>query len=449
VLRWGTPDLFVDPPNPVGGSNWTYDSQWQIATNDWDAIPNPHTGLTLPQRLESASVEIQEGLPVGRTYDWVDLSFVPQIDVPADVWIDWDPVAQTFITVGEMYPDGLTAKRHVIINYPADMFDTVFWHDGSALSVADFVMPMIFTFDWGKEGSAIYDESYAGTLASFQATFKGWRILSEDPLSIELYSDTYYLDAETNAVPFRTQFWPEYGYGNSSWAMMAVANLAEAGEVLAYSADKADALEVDWMSWIGGPSLELLSGYLDQAAADTYIPYEPTLGAYITADEAATRYANLQAWYADHSHFWVGTGPYYLDQVLLVEKTATLKQYENYVDLSSKWAGFAEPKLAVVELDGPGRVTIGEAATYTVYVTYAGEPYPDDEIATVKYILYDATGAIVEVVDATALGDGVFEFTLSADTTGALAAGSNKIEVAVVAIPVSIPTISSLEFVTE
>ncbi len=449
IVRWGTPDLFVDPPNPPAGSNWTYDSQWQIATNDWDAIPNPHTGLTLPQRLESASVEIQEGLPVGATYDWVDLTFSPQIDVPADVWIDWDPATQTFITVGDLYPEGLTAKRHVTINYPADMFDTVFWHDGSALSVADFVMPMIFTFDWGKEGSAIYDESYAGTLASFQDTFKGWRILSEDPLSIELYSDTYYLDAETNAVPFRTQFWPEYGYGNSSWAMMAVANLAEAGEALAYSADKADALEVDWMSWIGGPSLEILSTYLDQAAADTYIPYEPTLGAYITADEAATRYANLQAWYADHGHFWVGTGPYYLDQVFLVEKTATLKHYENYVDLSSKWSGFAEPKLAVVELDGPGRVTIGDEATYTVYVTFADEPYPDDEIATVKYILYDATGAIVEVMEATAVGGGVFEFTLSAATTGTLAAGSNKIEVAVVVIPVSIPTISSLEFVTE
>jgi peptide/nickel transport system substrate-binding protein len=449
IIRWGTPDLFVDPANPIAGSNWTYDAQWQLATNDFDCLPNPHTGLSLPQRIESASVVIEEGLPVGQTYDWVDLSFSPQIDVPGDAWINWDPAAQTFITVDEAYPDGLTAKRFVTVTYPADMFDTVFWHDGSALSVADFVMAMIMTFEPGTEGSMIYDESQAGTLASFLATFKGFRIVSTDPLTIEYYSDTYYLDAEQNVTPFRTIFWPEYGYGNSSWAMIAVGNLAEADEALAYSGDKADALEVEWMNWIGGPSLEILDGYLTQAATDTYIPYEPTLGAYITAEEAATRYANLQAWYAEHGHFWVGTGPYYLDSVNLVGKTATLKNYANYVDLSDKWAGFAEPKLAEVELDGPGRVTIGEEATYTVYVTFAGDPYPDDEIATVKYMLFDATGEIVEVLEATSVGGGAFEFTLSAETTGALPAGSNKLEVAVVVIPVSIPSFSSLEFVTE
>jgi peptide/nickel transport system substrate-binding protein len=449
VARWGTPDLFVDPPNPIAGSNWTYDAQWQLATNDFDCLPNPHTGLSLPQRIEGAEVEIEEGLPVGKTYDWVDLKFSPQIDVPADAWIDWDPLTETFITVGEKYPDGLTAKRHVTIYYPDDLFETVFWHDGSPMTIGDFIMPMIMPFATGTEGSVIYDESQAGTLESFKATFKGWRILSEDPLTIELYSDTYYLDAEQNVTPFRTQFWPEYGYGNGSWAMMAVSNLAEGEGMLAYSADKADALEVEWMSFIGGPSLEILSGYLDQAAAESYIPFEATLGAYITAEEAASRYANLQAWYADHGHFWVGTGPYYLDAVFLVEKTATLKQNANYVDLSSKWSGFAEPKLAEVAIDGPGRVTIGEEASYDVFVTFAGEPYPMNEISVVKYLLFDATGEIVEVAEASAVEDGYYTFTLSADTTAMLAAGSNKLEVAVVAIPVSIPSFSSLEFVTE
>ena len=37
------------------------------------------------------------------------------------------------------------------------------------------------------------------------------------------------------------------------------------------------------------------------------------MGAYITAEEAAARYAALKAWYTAHGHFWVGTGPYYLD----------------------------------------------------------------------------------------------------------------------------------------
>ena len=67
----------------------------------------------------------------------------------------------------------------------------------------------------------------------------------------------------------------------------------------------------------------------------------------------------------------------------------------------------------------------------------------------VKYLLYGADGTIVEVATAEAVEDGLYRVTLSAETTGALAAGSNKLEVAVVAIPVSIPSFSTIEFVTE
>ncbi len=32
------------------------------------------------------------------------------------------------------------------------------------------------------------------------------------------------------------------------------------------------------MSWIGGPSLEILAAKLDEAIAENYIPFEPTMG---------------------------------------------------------------------------------------------------------------------------------------------------------------------------
>jgi len=449
-INWGTPDLFVDPANPVAGSNWTYDSQWQLAVSDFDAINNPYTGVSLPQRLESAQVTLEEGLPVGQTYDWVTLEFAPEIVVPDDMWASWDPETGEWITVGDYYTETQTAKRHVVYTYPADLFDTVYWHDGSQLSPADFLMGMVMTFAPGTEGSPVFDESQAAVLESFRSTFKGFKMTSTDPLTFELYSDTWFMDAEANAVNFRAAFWPEYGYGNAPWHMMAVSNLAEEAQALAYSSDKSTALEIEWMNFIGGPSLGVLSKYLDQAYNESYVPFEPILGEYITPEQAQQRYFNLKTWFGDHGHYWVGTGPFYLDAVYLVEKTLTLKHNPYYVDDAGKWDIFAAPKLATAEVDGPGRVAIGEEAVFDVYLNDPdGNAYPGDEVSEVKYILYDATGAIVEVAAADFVSDGYYTITLSADTTGALAAGSNKLEIVAVVIPVSIPGSGIFEFVTE
>ncbi|MBI3158619.1 MAG: ABC transporter substrate-binding protein [Chloroflexi bacterium] len=443
-LNWGTPDLFVDPANPVGGSNWTYDNQWQLATGDAGVLLNPHTGIALPQRIESAEVTIAGDLPVGATYDWVTLSFTDANNVPADAWIDWNPETETFITVGEAYPDGLTAVVKSVATYPAELYD-IQWHDGSQFDVADIVMGMIMTFASGTEGSPLFDESIAGNLEAFKAGFKGFRIASEDPLVVEFYTDVWVSDAELNV----TTMWPQYGYGEAPWHTIAVANAAEAAGELAYTADKAEAAEVEWTNFIGGPSLEVLKANLDTLAGAGTIPFSATLGMYITPEEAAARYANLDAFYAQYGHFWVGSGPYILSQVFLVEKQAVLVGNPNYIDLADKWAGFAAPKIATAEIDGLARVTVGTEATFDVFVTFEGEAYPQSEIASVKYILYNSAGEIVEVGQATAVADGQYTVTLSADATTALGAGSNKLEVAVVAIPVSVPAFATFEFVTE
>jgi len=568
TLKYGEPDLFVDPWNPIAGSNWSYDGAVQRATQSWGVLYDPHTGLTWPQRIERAEVTVQEGLPVGVTHDWLTLDFAPEIAVPADALVDWDVEKQVFITAGELKPiiadavskqaeydakyaenqplletkandlakaadftaftaDTVTAvvtdlaaylkdltgqetdvaamlssedavaaidelvaainstdpvltaeekaqnvaefalsyvaiadfdanlaalaSRNVdtaqvksVVYYPADLFETVKWHDGSPFSVADIMMGMIMTFDPGKEGSAIFDEAQVSTLESFLSVFKGFKIVSTDPLVIEYYSDGFQLDAEINVLTL----WPFYPYGEAPWHTIAIGNLAEAAGELAYSADKAAANEIEWTSFIGGPSLELLAGQLATAAAESYIPYQATLSQYITAEEAGTRYANLAAWYNAHGNFWVGTGPYYLDKAYLTEKVASLKHFADFPDLADRWARFAEPKIADVEMDGPGQVSIGSEVTFDVFVTFQGEAYPADEIKEVKYLLYDATGAVVSVGMATVVADGQYSVVIPADVTAKLAAGANKVEVAVIPFTVAIPTFQSFEFVT-
>jgi peptide/nickel transport system substrate-binding protein len=173
------------------------------------------------------------------------------------------------------------------------------------------------------------------------------------------------------------------------------------------------------------------------------------LNTYITADEATTRYANLKNWYTGHATYQLGTGPYYLDKAFLVEKSLVLKSYSAYPDLSNRWDVFSAPKFSVVDITGPaGQVKIGDQATFDIAVSYNGEPYPQAEIKTVKYLLYDATGAVVKTGDATFVSDGQYQVILTADDTKALSAGSNKFEVAVVSTVVAVPTFASVQFVT-
>jgi peptide/nickel transport system substrate-binding protein len=309
---------------------------------------------------------------------------------------------------------------------------------------------MIMAFDRAKKDSAIYDEQAVPNFQSFMSSFKGFRITSTSPLTVEWYSDAYVQDAELDV----TSIWPGtvsgsgYAYGEAAWDVIALGNQAEADGKLAYSPDKATAKSIEQTSFIGGPSLAVLATDLDQAIANKTIPYAATLGKYITASQAVDRYTNLKNWYTAHGHFWVGTGPYYIDKAFLTEKTLTLNNYGRYSDPSSKWAQFGEPKLAAVAIDGPTSVKIGDAATFKVAVTFKGAPYVAADIKQVKYLVYDATNTVVAVGQADKVADGQYTVTLTADMTKKLAAGANKLEIAVVPLAVAVPTFADANFVT-
>lgn len=441
-----TSTMFTDPWNPVNGSNWVTSAYIQNATGGRAFMPDPYTGLAWPLRAEKADVVIEKGIPAQASLDWVNLSFEDSISVPAEAWADWDPVAGKFITVGEKFPDGTTAKMKSVVYYPADMFQTVKWHDGSNLSAADFVMAMIEGFDYGKEGSAIYDADAAGNLEAFLSYFKGVQIVSTDPLVIATYMDNVYSDAELNV----SAWWPNYGYGEAPWQTIAVGNSAVAAKEVAWGAAQADEFQKEWMSFIGGPSLEILSAHLDSAIADKTIPYPEVMGAYVTADEAAARYTALKDWYAARGHFWDGTGPYYLESVDLNAGSAVVKNNPDFPDLSDRWSAFGVAPLAEVTLDGPAQVKVGEAAEFTAAFTYksSGDAYPTADIKAVKFLLYDETGATVYVGAGAAAGEeGVFTLTIPADVSAKLVAGSGRIEVAGVMIPVAIPAFTSFDYV--
>lgn len=439
-LTIGLPSVIPEPWNPLDGSNWLFDMMLIRGTSDFGFVYDPFTGLHHPQRAERAEVFIKEGLPVERTLDWVTLEFVEENVVPDDAWIDWDPIRQEFISVGEKHPEGLTANRKTIVHYPEELYDTT-WHDGSEFSIADIVMAMILSFDRAKEDSQIFDPAQVPSFESFMQQFRGVRIVSENPLIIENYSDAYYLDAEQ----FVGTWYPYYAQGPGAWHTLALGIRAEVNQELAFSQDKADKLRVEWLNMVAGPSLEVLKRNLDEAV---FVPYAPTLDRFISSEEAIGRWNNMRQWYADKGHFWIGSGPFYLERAFPVEGMVHLKRFADFPDPAAKWLRFGEPMIAEAEIEGPARVSVGDTASFDIWIDFAGEPYPTELLSEVKFLLFDAVGDLAHIGSAELVEEGWWTIELDSDLTAGLAVGANRLEVIVSPTVVSLPTFENVQFVT-
>ena len=445
TVRIGTPNVLVEPWNPIAGSNWIFDMAFIRATQDSATLPDPFTGLWHPQRVERAEVFFRRDLPVSRTLDWVTLRPVPEIRVPAGAFISWDPRAQRFITVGERHPEGLTALTRTVVHFERDLFRNVQWHDGSPLSMGDIMLEWILTFDRAMEGSAIFDPAAVPAFRTFEREFRGFRIISERPLVVEYYTDTFFTDAELIANVAAAAFWPNYLQGPGAWHNLALGIRAEAARELAFSSAKATRERIEWMSFIAGPSIAILDRHLAAARAENFIPYAPTLGRFITADEARARWTNLAAWRGARGHFWIGTGAFQLQRVAPVERIVELHRFARFPDPATRWIGFDAPKIAAVAVTGPATVRVGAEAAFDIRVTHAGRPYPPAEIERVRWLLFDARDNLSASGDATRVGE-VWRAALPTTATDRLVPGASRLEVVVVSRVVAIPSFATASF---
>lgn len=434
TVKIATQDLLIQPWNPVGGSDWIYDLMISRATFDSSLVADPFTGLYWPQRITEAEVYVERGLPITKALDWVDLGFVDTVEVPTDAWYGWDANTQEII----MAPNGTTAKAKVVAYFDEDLYSYKY-HDGSEMSLADYVFNYIITFDRADPDSPIYDEAYVPEFSSFREVFKGFKIVSEDPLVIEYYTDLTYPDAEWIVTAAIDWFDPEMAYGPSPWHMVALGCLAEEKGKLAFTSDKAEELGSEWTSYIAGPSIAILKEMLDEALDTEFIPYENVLGNYTSKAEATARYEALDAWYEDKGHFHIGNGPFYVDSVDPTAEIIVIKAFREHPDKADKWARFGEPKTPEISVSGPSTIVQGLVSEFSIEVTYEGEPYETADMEFVKYLMIDPTGQVAAVGTATSVADGEWKIILSAADTSILPAGSNEIEIAASSKLVSIP----------
>lgn len=453
VLRIANSGILVDAWNPISGSNWIDDTIVRNFTVDYGVIYNPYTGLVMPKLVQSATLDAVNGLPIAAPQsDWVTLNFTDTIAVPDDAWVDWDAVNQKWITAAEKKAADptweATAKTKSTVVYSPDVWKET-WHDGSPFTIADVVFGMIMSFDPGKADSVIYDESLGASVDTYLSHFKGVKIISTDPLTIETYDDTFALDAENNIKDWFPNIYGISGYagGMIAWHNLTPAIQAQADGKMAFSKDMAETKQIDYTSQISGPTLEVQMQYVDQDITNSYIPFAATMGAYITADEAVARYNNLKAFYAAHGHIFLGTGPYMVDKVYPVEGSISLVKYDAYPFPAGQFAQFAEPMIMVMSVDGPTSVAAGTEAAFDVMITFNDQPYPANYIDAVSYTLFNVDGSIAATGTAEFVADGQYKVTLTADQTAALEAGTVKLTVAAASNQVSLPAFETVEFV--
>ena len=437
----GSPSLLTAPWNPVAGSNWVYDQMVTRALNDPPLLPDPYTGLFWPQRISHAEVTVERGTPVVRSHDWVTLDFAERIGVADDAWIDWDAEAERFITVAERHPDGLQARSRVRITFE-DGFLQRRWHDGSPLSLADLLLPLILTFDRADEASPLHDPAHRPAFDAFRHHFRGWRIVSERPLVVEVYSDQIHPDAETIVAARAPALLP--------WHLIALAIEAEREGSLAFSSNKADRIDAEWLSLASGPSLPILRRLLERAQGEGMVPYRAVLAPMLEAGEVATRYANLERWQRERGHFYVGNGPFTLHRVHPVEGSVVLRRNPDHPDPPQRWLHFTAPAIPEPLLDGPLIVAAGQGAVFGLSVGSDGVPYPLEAIERIDWLLFDSHHRLAAQGRAQPEPgvEGRWRIELGAGQLGELAVGANTLEVAVTSRHVALPAFAAHSFAT-
>ncbi|MEM3174023.1 MAG: hypothetical protein QXU02_03955, partial [Candidatus Bathyarchaeia archaeon] len=357
---------------------------------------------------------------------------------PTDAWYDWDPVKQEIMYA----PPGTKAKTKTIVYYDENLFNTKF-HDGSKLSLADIVLDYIMTFDRAKPESPVYDESVVPAFETFREYFKGFKIVSTNPLVIEYYSDMLYLDAEWIVAEAATRFYPEDQTLQcpAPWHMIAIGWLAEADKKLAFTADKAESLKVEWMSYVAGPSIPILAEYLEKAIREKFIPYKNVLGKYVSEAEALERYNNLKKWYGAKGHFLIGNGPFYLDRVDPTARIVVLKANREFIDPADKWLKFSKPMIPEVKIAAAPTIVPGLPAEIAISITFEGKPYRVADMSYVKYMVTSPTATLTGTAEA--VSDGKWVIKLKSEETSLLAAGTLSIDVMAVSKLVGMPVSAS------
>lgn len=309
---------------------------------------DPWSGRTVPYR---AGYTVETAGPDGT------------LPVPADA-LAWDAVADAWIPV----PDGTEATS--VVRYDYTRYLGAPWHDGSTLTLADAIYPIIQAHEIVRDpAKAAIEPSVAASRATTLDTIRGYRF--PDDGTIEVYVDYWHFDAnEIARFASPTSFmWP--------WPLLAATDTLVFGQrAAAYSATGASAGGVPWLSLV----LARDAGLVDAAAAT--LAEGPVVPAglaevagrpLVTPEEAGARYAALRAFYADRRHLVVSSGPYSLARFDTTAQYAELRAVRDPAYPMTP-DDLRREGMPAVTIGSPGtpEIAMGDAATIDIPVTAPG-----------------------------------------------------------------------------
>jgi len=422
TIRAANLKVFVDPWNPVAGTNWFYDAEIQYGVNDYALIPNPYTGMYIMNRVVNYTVQVNNS----------------GIEVPTNVIYGWDTKNNTYVFVK---PHTYATTKVVAV------FDTNLgkYHDGTPVSVEDFIGLPALSFERVDLSSPLYDPSAVEDFEAWRSWYIGSRIVNLNPLTIEYYGNySSPIDPSLTAASY-------IGWPNMPWHVMAITRLAELNGELAYSGYKSTEKNVEWMNLIGGTSLKILEKWLDWAIENKYIPEDlkkeaALYGINITPEEAVARYQALKKFYQTYGHFWVASGPFFLYKADFAAHQAVLKAFRDYPYKADKFAFLATPPIPEVSTSVPSYVIPGLFTSISVTLSYKGQPYPSDKVQFVKYFLTDPYGNVLSKGNCSFVSEGNYEIRLDPQTTGVFTPGTYSLLVIATSTEVALPATTTASF---
>jgi peptide/nickel transport system substrate-binding protein len=405
TVKLGAMSFWIEGFNPVGGFNWLYDVYAQYIVEDAGVYPHPHTGSMIPHR---ADFTVETAGPVGT------------LSVPSDTW-GYDVSTRSYSPVGE----GVTATSKVTYNFTYGQ-----WHHGEAINNADVMMEIAEVFLITTPGTTtnLYDiTTITPDRRIFTSNFVGINWLSDSVC--EVYSNYWHPD--DTYIAYYNDVWP-----TGPWEGAALCNNVVSQQQVAWSLDQSDVWGVDMLDLVKGGSLPILKTAYDAIAPTNYIP--PELAGLVSTSDATARWAAKGNWYDTMGHWWVSSGPYYVDSVTVDAYQITFKAFRDYpftADAFDNMITVQEPEVAFSSV--PANVVPGLGADFDLAVTVEGEPYENVDIT---YLLIDPSDEVMVSGTATDLGAGAFRVPITATDTSAMVAGTYKLLTLTVGAEYAVPT---------